>query len=342
MAAFHWASAGSNLRDSSSAKRFSALGSIQRCLGLGQIRSTRPSRQSAQRPPRPPAKRSARFGVIDDWRMSLERAGVGEPTMIKALGILQGVMKYAAVRGEITPNPIREISKPKQRRTRVPEPLAPVIVETICSSMGQHDATLVSLLAYAGLRPEEATYAQWERLHERTLEVPRRSPSRIGTCTCSIRSRATWPNAARLRTPAARVDHPPRARRVVGRPRLAQLAASGVRPGPGGRRQHGRHAALPAAGVLRVAPAVGGPLRHLRGGAARTFGRHAGAAPRGGCWRRWTPPTVSRLPRPSARLGSASHVARLFGLRSSSSAGARREPAGSPTPERSPPPDSNR
>lgn len=54
--------------------------------------------------------------AIDDFRVALERAEVGDPTIIKALGILQAILQYAVMRDEIATNPAREIDKPRQRR----------------------------------------------------------------------------------------------------------------------------------------------------------------------------------------------------------------------------------
>lgn len=112
--------------------------------------------------------------VVDDWRIALEAGGVGSPTIIKALGIVQGVMKYATVRGEVSVNPVREVDKPRQRRTSAPEPLTPPMIEAIRVRLPQADAALVSVMGYAGLRPDEAINVRWEDQGERTLKVPRR------------------------------------------------------------------------------------------------------------------------------------------------------------------------
>jgi hypothetical protein len=59
----------------------------------------------------------------------------------------------------------------RQPPTRRPEPLPPLIVERIRAELSQREATLVSMLAYAGLRPEEATSARWRDWGERALHV---------------------------------------------------------------------------------------------------------------------------------------------------------------------------
>ena len=65
--------------------------------------------------------------------------------------------------------------KPRTERRRAVVPLAPETIEAIRSHLLDHGhrdgATLVSLLGYAGLRPEEALALQWRHVRERTLLV---------------------------------------------------------------------------------------------------------------------------------------------------------------------------
>src|SRR3954469_3164586 len=112
--------------------------------------------------------------VVEDLRAQLHIAGVGDPTIIKALGILQGVMKRAVVRGRIAANPVREVDKPRQTGVRRIDPLAPSTVEAIRALMKPYDATLVSVIAYAGLRPEEAINVEVRHIGDKTLYVPKR------------------------------------------------------------------------------------------------------------------------------------------------------------------------
>jgi integrase len=48
-------------------------------------------------------------------------------------------------------------------------PLSPDQVEAIRERLGQRDATLMSVLAYAGPRPAEALKLVWQDVRERTL-----------------------------------------------------------------------------------------------------------------------------------------------------------------------------
>jgi integrase len=86
--------------------------------------------------------------------------------------ILQGVMGLAVLHGRIASNPVKAVRKPRQV-SRTVRPLAPESVERIRLQLGARDATLVSILAYAGLRPGEALALGWRNVRERTILVDR-------------------------------------------------------------------------------------------------------------------------------------------------------------------------
>jgi integrase len=106
--------------------------------------------------------------------------------------LLQGILRRAVVEGLIIMNPVQAVPKPKQPPTRVPEPLPPETVERTRAHMltmwwspkrgagrsaeelrwwRARNATIVSLLAYGGLRPVEDRGSRWGDLHGRTLHV---------------------------------------------------------------------------------------------------------------------------------------------------------------------------
>ena len=95
--------------------------------------------------------------VVEDLCGQLRGAAVGVQT--QALMLLQGILRRAVVRGLIPVNPVSVVDKPRQPATRRPQPLEPLTIALIRTRLRQGDATLVSLLAYAGLRPAEATSA---------------------------------------------------------------------------------------------------------------------------------------------------------------------------------------
>lgn len=109
--------------------------------------------------------------LVEDLRVQLDRQAVGVQTQRKTLMLLQGILRRAVVRGLIASNPVMVVDKPRQPATRRPEPLPPLSVERIRAGLGHRDRTLVALLAYAGLRPEEATGARWRDLDARALHV---------------------------------------------------------------------------------------------------------------------------------------------------------------------------
>lgn len=109
--------------------------------------------------------------LVEDLRAQFDAQKVGIQTQRKALMLLQGILRRAVVRGLIPANPVSVVGKPRQPPIRRPEPLSPTTVERIRAQLPRRDATLVSVLAYAGLRREEATSARWGDLGDRTLHV---------------------------------------------------------------------------------------------------------------------------------------------------------------------------
>lgn len=115
--------------------------------------------------------------VIARFRADLTRSGVGDASVRKVLAILQGALQRAVEWRRIPVNPCRSVRKPSQRRERVVRPLPPEQVELmrehLLARRRQRDAVLVSVLAYAGLRPGEALALVWGDIRERTILVER-------------------------------------------------------------------------------------------------------------------------------------------------------------------------
>jgi integrase len=115
--------------------------------------------------------------MISDMRADMATAGVGEPAIRKVLVILQSILERAVEWRHLDANPVRAVHKPSQRRTRVVRPLSPKTIEAMRAHLLATDrlldATLVSVLAYGGLRPGEAIGLRWHDVGERTLLVER-------------------------------------------------------------------------------------------------------------------------------------------------------------------------
>jgi integrase len=125
--------------------------------------------------------------MIGAWQATLLRADVGRPTVQKARTLLGAILQRAFESQRIAFNPQR-LTRPVARPAQVPvAPLAPATVEQIRDYiakarggrkdlrwMHHRDATLISVLAYAGLRPEEARLLRWADVRDATLLV--RSP----------------------------------------------------------------------------------------------------------------------------------------------------------------------
>ncbi len=124
--------------------------------------------------------------VIERFRVELEADGVGQPTIYRALALLQGILRRAVEWRRISHNPVKAVQKPKVRRQREVRPLPPLVVERLRAvaakrrKHGARDATLIGLLAYAGLRPQEAQALRWGDVRERTLLIEKAADGQGG------------------------------------------------------------------------------------------------------------------------------------------------------------------
>lgn len=141
--------------------------------------------------------RDIKPGALQAWVTKLQEQGVGDPTIIKTLTVLQAIMTRAHKDEEIPSNPVKAVDKPSTARTRELVAVSPLMVERIRAFMlspeptvdrrgiphpraneqlRHRNATLVSVLAYAGPRPEsEALPLKWDQVGARALTLP---PSR--------------------------------------------------------------------------------------------------------------------------------------------------------------------
>jgi integrase len=111
--------------------------------------------------------------VIARWQADRVSAGAGRTALLDAVMLLGAILQRAAESGRISRNParlVRKVARPPRREVR---PLAPVTVEALRAVSAPRDATLLSVLAYAGLRPQEALGLCWTHVRERTLLIER-------------------------------------------------------------------------------------------------------------------------------------------------------------------------
>jgi integrase len=119
-----------------------------------------------------------------EWQDGLEQAGVGAPTVIKAMSILSSVFREAARRSRTTGvriNPVALLDKPSGKRRRRPRVWGPVVVERVRHQLlvnsrrinpgkefaALRDALLVSFMAMTGCRPGEALALRWRDIEGR-------------------------------------------------------------------------------------------------------------------------------------------------------------------------------
>ena len=111
--------------------------------------------------------------VIARWQAQRIAAGAGRSSIHKTLTLLGGMLQRALESGRINRNPARLVRKVGQPAKREVRPLAPSTVEALRAASRARDATLISVLAYAGLRPQEALALWWGDIRERTILVER-------------------------------------------------------------------------------------------------------------------------------------------------------------------------
>jgi integrase len=159
----------------------------------------------------------------------LHEQGLAPGTVRKVVALLQGVLQRAVEWGRIPQNPARLARKPSAKRSREVRPLSPRTIEAIRQHMLREgrprDATLVSVLAYAGLRPGEALALTWGHVRERTISVD---------CAASMGAvRKTKTGRSRTVRLVAPLAHDLLAWRLTcGRPDDGELVFPGKRGGP--------------------------------------------------------------------------------------------------------------
>lgn len=117
--------------------------------------------------------RSLTAEMIGRWQADRLAAGAGRSVVRKAAVLLGSILQRAAESGRIPTNPSRVVRKAAIPRREEVSPLSPATVELMRAAASPRDAALLSVLAYAGLRPGEALALRWADVRDRTLLVSR-------------------------------------------------------------------------------------------------------------------------------------------------------------------------
>jgi len=115
--------------------------------------------------------------VVQAFKERMEADGVGPPTTRRALAILQAICRYAIAKGELSSNPVREVRKPAVRRKLEIVAISPTQVESLRAALADDPAgrLLVTLVAYEGLRPEEALALTEAHRRQSTLLIEQKN-----------------------------------------------------------------------------------------------------------------------------------------------------------------------
>src|SRR5215210_5805842 len=115
--------------------------------------------------------------TIARFRAELEAAGVGIEAIRKTMTMLQGVLQRAVEWGRVPTNAVKLTRKPPKPQRPAVQAISPESIEVMRARLLEQDklrdATLLSVLAYAGLRPQEALALEWRHVRERTMLVER-------------------------------------------------------------------------------------------------------------------------------------------------------------------------
>jgi integrase len=125
---------------------------------------------------------------IEEWMEDLADDLIGVEARRKALKLFRQILDKAIAWGEMGSNPASFVEMPLARRMLV-EPPEVLEVERIRAALlakgRMQDAVLVSLMAYAGLRPHEALELLWSDIQGRNIRV--RAMKKVGARGRSVR-----------------------------------------------------------------------------------------------------------------------------------------------------------
>jgi integrase len=131
------------------------------------------------------AELAAEPQLIDELVADMDSRQVGAAAQRKTLTVLSAVLTQCVRWRKIASNPVLSTPKPSYARERPARPPSPIVVERLRHEIADRatkdgrglrasgDALLVSLVAYAGLRPQEALALRWDDVRDRVLRIER-------------------------------------------------------------------------------------------------------------------------------------------------------------------------
>ena len=233
--------------------------------------TTTTSRQtSATPPPRPPAERIAR------WQADRLATGAGRSPSARRSTCWQ----HPAARGRGRAHRGEPRAAGAQGATAAPRGGAAARAgdhRGDARARAHRDATLISVLAYAGLRPGEALALRWGDIRTQTMLVAAGAVARRrsrhedppASDRPAARAAARGPRGLAARAAAGTRSCSPATTARRGRFRRTSRGAAGPSTARSSRRHRADHA-VRASSLLRLAAAPRGPQRYLRRAAARS------------------------------------------------------------------------
>ena len=111
--------------------------------------------------------------IVRRWADDLIAAGVGRQAVRRAKAVLQSCLSRAVEAGLIQGNPAQSVRPPRIEQQARVQAIGPGDIERLRAALNPRDAALVSVLAYAGLRPGEALALRWSDIGAATVLVER-------------------------------------------------------------------------------------------------------------------------------------------------------------------------